>query len=266
MNYTPLKPDGRTYNNEPSLTAMTFNGVVLDNEVPGYRTLNVSGRETVGYTLSQAGDLPGRDGTVIYSKSIAPRVMTVTYELKASNTTDYHEAYALLSQLLHTDGDVEITFNDDPYSYEGQVTAKSEPDPGELVQVSNFTITCQNPFRLGPEEEITGTGSLQVDVEGGLHRTNPEISVLLASDTPRVIVRNITTGKRIIFEHAFKAGDRLSIRIYPRPMANLNGVNAMPYLAFATSDFGEFKVRNGDRVTVEPANATVTLKMKGASI
>ena len=240
----------------------------LDQEIDGYKTLNVAGRETVGYSVSQAGDLAGRDGTVIYSRSISPRVLTVTYEMKHKTTDEYHIAYAKLSELLHTDvdGDVQISFGDDPFMYKGQVTGKSSPEPGRLVQIGTFEITCQDPFRYQQEYTWVEKGRIILDEKAGTHRTNPEISVRVGTATHRIIIRNVTTGKRIIFEDDFLVDEELSIRIYPRPSANLDGVNAMTSLAYANSDFGEFKVMEGDELTVEPDTSWLTIKMKGASL
>lgn len=265
MKYSQLKA------NSPSTavrskSAMSFGGVWLDEVIEGYKTLNVEGRETISYNLTTAGNLDGRDGTVVYAKSLTPRTLTVTYEMKGNTPEEYQRNYAKLNEILHTTKDAEIRFNDDPFIYYGQVSAKSLPEAGRLVQVQTFDIICQNPYRYGDPSTVSSSGVIELGEAFGTHPANPEIKVELVAPSTKIVIRNQTTGRRIIFDGKFKAGDILAVSIYPNPRVTLNGLNAMTNLSFGTTDFGDFKVQHGDKVNAEPSGSILTLSMKGAWI
>ena len=64
--------------------AMKYNGVYLENEIPGYRTLYVQGRELMGAEVRDK-QITGLDGSVYYGKTYPPRTIVVGYQLIAAS-------------------------------------------------------------------------------------------------------------------------------------------------------------------------------------
>ena len=90
--------------NSLSAEAMSFNGKYFENEITGYRTLHVSGREILSSEV-QTEDINLIDGSKYYGKRYPARTITVTYQLIAENDTVFRWMLVLfLVFLLKIDG------------------------------------------------------------------------------------------------------------------------------------------------------------------
>ena len=95
--------------------AVKFNGKWIDNEIPGFKTLYVSGRELMECEISDT-QIGNTDGTQYQYKRYPTRSITVTYQLSAQSNTAFREAYNKLNGLLDAE-QVELMFNDEPDKY-----------------------------------------------------------------------------------------------------------------------------------------------------
>lgn len=132
--------------------AMTFNGHLLENEVPGYRTLQVQGRELLKAELGTqvVGQQDGED--LQYSRHPA-RDIEVTYLLHADSNLAYRQAFYKLNLLLKGNN-VKFSFRDDPSVYWiGTLTSADVPDGGSNVVKSSFTIHCTDPYAHAVDEK-----------------------------------------------------------------------------------------------------------------
>lgn len=138
-------------------TQTVYDGVNLDEEVPGFRTLNIAGREVLGFNV-EASQLPGdRDGMSMSSKKLPARVITVTYEMKAEYDLDFQMYFRRLNEILSAHGmkDVEVAFTDDPnHIFYGQVSDFDDVVPYSNHIHSSFDIYCQDPFVYDSKETI----------------------------------------------------------------------------------------------------------------
>ena len=75
-----------------SAEAVRFNGKWLDNEVPGFRTLCVSGRELMSCEVVDE-KIGNTDGTQYQYKRYPARQITITYQLTAKNDTAFRDAF-----------------------------------------------------------------------------------------------------------------------------------------------------------------------------
>ena len=138
--------------------AVSFNGHWLDDDVPGFRTLYVSGREAYGQEITSAliGDAVGED---YITRHYPPRMITVGYLLKASTAEAFRNAYNELNRLLNAE-QAQLIFNDETDKYFiGTPSGVIEPEPGRNTVTGEITFTCADPRKWAVEEkEFTGTG------------------------------------------------------------------------------------------------------------
>lgn len=79
--------------------ALNFNGEFLENLVPGYRTLYVSGREIMESELT-SNSTGKADGSRFYRKRYPSRTITVGYQLIARDNASFRDAYNKLNAIL----------------------------------------------------------------------------------------------------------------------------------------------------------------------
>lgn len=126
--------------------AMKFNGVYFENEIKGYRTLYVEGRELLESEI-QSENLALLDGDEFYKKRYPSRFITVTYQLICDDDRTFRDAFNKLNKLLNTKN-VEIYFNDEPDKYfVGTKAGVGNPNPGTNQVIGTIEIYCADPFK-----------------------------------------------------------------------------------------------------------------------
>lgn len=141
----------------------------IDDYIEGFRTLNVSGREVLGFDLETSPRAGGQHGSHILSKKLPARLITVEYQMTADSSRDFQIEYMRLAQLLIHDEDVTIEFTDMPgFCFFGQVTGFDEVPPHSNQITSSFEIYCQDPFLYDATETMLTTvdNSLRLDRDG----------------------------------------------------------------------------------------------------
>lgn len=146
--------------------ALQINGEFIENLIPGYRTLNVKGREALSPEISHY-ETGTRDGAVRKTKRFPARIITVTYQIVAESNEAFRAAYNRLASILNVE-DAELIFHDeDDKFFIGTPSAIGEVEPGSNAVVGEFEITCADPFKYSVKEfEIEPITSAEVDEEG----------------------------------------------------------------------------------------------------
>ena len=131
--------------------ALSINGTYIENEIAGYRTLKVEGRESLAseITSSQVGSM---NGEYYQEKRDVSREITVTYQLLSSSPAEFREKHNQLCGLLDFE-QAQLIFADEKDKY--YVGTKSEmevPEGGKLNVVSSFTIFCADPYKYAVAE------------------------------------------------------------------------------------------------------------------
>lgn len=145
--------------NSLSAEAMSFNGKYFENEITGYRTLHVSGREILSSEV-QTEDINLIDGSKYYGKRYPARTITVTYQLIAENDTVFRQAYNKLNLLLRGE-QVQIIFNDEPDKYFiGTAVGNTDPEPGTNAVTGEIEIYCSDPVKYSTTlKEVTASAN-----------------------------------------------------------------------------------------------------------
>lgn len=126
--------------------ALKLNGEYIENLIPGYRTLNVSGREALSPELSTY-ETGTRDGSTIKSKRFPARIIIVKYQLVSKSNEDFRSAYNKLASILNVE-DAEMIFNDEQDKFfVGTPSAISEVEPGVNSVVGEIEFFCADPFK-----------------------------------------------------------------------------------------------------------------------
>lgn len=137
--------------------ALKINGEYIENQISGYRTLYVKGRESMIAEI-EAYETGIRDGSSMKSRRFPARVITVGYQLIAKSNTDFRNAYNTLNDILNVQ-DAELIFADEPDKYfTGTPSGAEEVEPGRNSVTGEFEITCLDPFKYSAQEyEISPT-------------------------------------------------------------------------------------------------------------
>lgn len=126
--------------------AFTINGKYIENQIDGYRTLNVSGREALSPDV--ASYTSGiRDGSTLQYKRYPERIIVVKYQLIAASNEAFRAAYNKLGQILDVKN-AQLIFNDEPDKYFiGTPCIIGEVEAGRNAVVGEFEILCTDPFK-----------------------------------------------------------------------------------------------------------------------
>lgn len=169
--YTFVDVDEYQSGNTLPAEAMSYNGVFIENEISGYRTLYVSGRELLVSEL-QTGEINGIDGARYLGRRRPVRMIKVGYQLIADSAADFRNKFNRLNALLRGE-QVRIIFNDEPDKFfVGTKTGNSEVEAGKNAVIGEIEISCTDPYKYSTvekpfvAEDAEGTLTLLVNNEG----------------------------------------------------------------------------------------------------
>lgn len=132
--------------------AMSINGVYLENEVEGYRTLYVTGRELPEAEIGEQ-QIGKADGTEYQSKRFVPRVITVTYQLVSDTPEEFRERFNQMNRILNQE-EAKIVFRDEPDKHFIGTKSAGDEVPGGALNVSgSFQFYCTDPYKYATTEK-----------------------------------------------------------------------------------------------------------------
>lgn len=131
--------------------ALQINGEFIENLIPGYKTLTVSGREALSPELITY-ETGVRDGSALQSKRYPARSIIVTYQIKAESNEEFRAAYNKLASILDVE-EAQLIFNDEPDKFfTGTLSTFGEVTPGANSVVGEFEFLCADPFKYSVAE------------------------------------------------------------------------------------------------------------------
>ena len=131
--------------------ALQLNGEFIENLIPGYRTLQVIGREALSAELTTY-ETGTSDGSKIENKRYPARYITVKYQLLTDTPEAFRAAYNQLASILNVQ-DAELIFNDETDKFFIGTPEEVGEVPGGTNNVtSEFTILCADPFKYSVTE------------------------------------------------------------------------------------------------------------------
>lgn len=149
--------------------ALQINGEYIENLIPGYRTLSVSGREALSPDV-MSYETGVRDGSNLQYKRYPERIIVVEYQLIAETNEAFRAAYNELGRILDVT-DAELIFNDElDKFFVGTPCIIGRVTPGKNAVVGEFEILCTDPFKYSvveyEAEPTPGESTIMIDYNG----------------------------------------------------------------------------------------------------
>lgn len=138
--------------------AVNINSLFLDNEIDGFTTVTVSGRDSLSYDITSEKAGNSGTGELFLGKRLESRNLTINFKLVTSSASDLIAKFTTLKSMLS--GDLIVKFNDDINKYyKGTLSEIDNPPEGALTFVSSFEIYCADPicYSENPKGPYTAT-------------------------------------------------------------------------------------------------------------
>ena len=162
--------------------ALNFNGVFLENEIDGYRTLNVTGRESIESEI-YAIETKARHGARYRSRRHLPRIITVSYMLSAKTATELMEKFNKLNYILDAE-EATLIFDDEPDKFFiGTRQNMKPPKEGVLTTRGEIEFYCADPLKYSVREyEVTAEDGAISTIYNGTAPNPPKFRVRAHGD------------------------------------------------------------------------------------
>lgn len=224
--------------------ALFINGKAIEEEINGYRTLTVSGRELLGQDLNTVRRNTG-DGSIFLGATYPPRTITIQYELKADDNEDYRLKFERLNRLL-AGGEKELRFNDDyDYHFTGVLEGVDEVSSGRNTVIGSFSFFCADPFKYSDLQIMRGNSPSLV-YDDTFPIIPDYITVELSGDTDDFL---LTSGdKQIkILNFSFMLGEEIIFDFVNNQINNRYGSGDWYILEYLSldSNFEDFYIMSG---------------------
>lgn len=167
--------------------SFTFNGVKKDYLVCGKK-----GRSAFAPITRNLIAVSGLPGSLLESTTTEIRTIEIPVTIVGKDRFEVRKLEEDLSAWLIHDEPKELVFDDEP----DRVYYALVDGSIDIEDVANFgrgtlRFICPDPYKYGPEKEVTFESSASFDVEGTVE-TEPVIEVTLNGDTEYVAVSNGT--------------------------------------------------------------------------
>ena len=149
--------------------ALQINGAYIENEIEGYRTLYVLGRELTEAEITEL-QIGQMDGSEYRNSRIVSRSITVGYQLLSDSPEDFREKFNELNKILNQK-EAKLIFADEPDKYFiGTKSEIGDVKEGRLNVTGEFVLYCCDPYKYATTEksfqaEDNDDGVLEVTVE-----------------------------------------------------------------------------------------------------
>lgn len=257
--FRDLQPYDGTDNLYLPPEALFVDGTALEELVTGYQTLNVSGRELMGYEITTT-DRTGGDGKIFQSANLPDRKIIVRFKLAAPDPGAFRQAFNRLNYFL-SKPQFEASFHDEAdVAYTATLSDVDDVPEGRNDVVSSFTLYCSDPYKHDIDSaSIRGVGKVELAKEIPYPDTPDVLTVDVSASTKAV---NVTNGRETIrFAGDFKADDEISVHFHAQDKILLNG-DPHPEIHDYLSDLENFLVRSPGTISVDPATATIELTLR----
>ena len=176
--------------------ALNFNGIYFEDEIEGYQTLSVSGREALEAEVDYI-ETKARHGAKYRSSRYLPRVITVRYKIRAKDSSDLIEKYNRLNYLLGVE-EARLIFQDEPDKFWiGTRRNLTPPEGGLLTTTGEIEFYCADPFKYSVKEYEAAAVNNSISIRYNGTQPNPPTFRVLAhgdvaliellKDTARVV-------------------------------------------------------------------------------
>ena len=126
--------------------AVSMNGYYIEDLIDGYRTLYVSGRESLETQLKTV-TVGSADGERILGSRYPARTLTVGFQLIANDAEEFRDKFTHLNNLMSI-GEADFVFNDEPTMFfTGTPVMNANVPTGRNAVTGEYQIFCSYPFK-----------------------------------------------------------------------------------------------------------------------
>ena len=179
---------------------MLIDGQYIEDLIPGYSTLQVSGRELLSQSIEKQ-TIGKTDGEFIQYVRNPSREIVVGYRLAADDSLSFRQAFYKLNSILHGDSH-QVSFNDDPSKYWIATFSDIDDVPkGRNAITSSFTlfvpdgvahsVATKTADNMGDDGTLNDEITIQND---GTYPVYPVISATMHGDNGLVAFANDQGG------------------------------------------------------------------------
>ena len=165
-------------------SAPAIDGVCLEDIIPGYRTLSVSGRDPLELNLTTV-DRDKIDGEIYRWKKLQARTITINFAITTSTLSAYRASVSKLKAFCHQHTNSKYIFRDQPDRYIVGTVESIDCDDldnsgmGAYAGKGSISVHCSDPIFYSVEEyTVTGDPGEAVSFNyDGTYPAYPRISV-----------------------------------------------------------------------------------------
>ena len=184
--------------------AVWFNGVCLDSQIDGFRTLSVQGREVAEKDVKTYDTKSGM-GEMFREAYYKTRTITVLYQLIAETAAQFRERYNLLNQLLSPE-QAKLAFNDELDKYFiATKESNDDVDAGLNCVTGKIEFFCSDPrkystttktFQVTKVQQFANNPSIVIKNDGNVP-VPINYDITMESDNGYIGLMHYDTGKII---------------------------------------------------------------------
>ena len=149
--------------------ALQINGEYIENQIEGYQTLYVTGRELSESEINET-QIGNATGTEYQGKRNVQRTITVGFQLLCSTPEEFTEKFNTLNGILDVE-QARLIFRDEPDKY--YIGTKSEVGDipsGRLNVKGEFAFYCCDPYKYSVAEKtfqasLNDAGIMEVSIQ-----------------------------------------------------------------------------------------------------
>lgn len=136
-----------------SAESLCFDGIWLEDDIPEFRVLSVTGRELLGGEVTESEE--EQDYGVAYQRmKRPPRNIKVRYKVAAESSEQFRSVYNRINAVLQNP-QRKLIFNDEPDKYFiGTLADVEEVTPGVNITSGELTFRCSDPRKYSLSESV----------------------------------------------------------------------------------------------------------------
>lgn len=149
--------------------ALQINGEYIENQIEGYQTLYVTGRELSESEINET-QIGNATGTEYQGKRNVQRTITVGFQLLCSTPEEFTEKFNTLNGILDVE-QARLIFRDEPDKYYIGTKSKVGDIPsGRLNVKGEFAFYCCDPYKYSAAEKtfqasLNAAGIMEVSIQ-----------------------------------------------------------------------------------------------------
>lgn len=136
-----------------SAESLCFDGIWLEDDIPEFRVLSVTGRELLGGEVTESEE--EQDYGAAYQRmKRPPRNIKVRYKVAAESSEQFRSVYNRMNAVLQNP-QRKLIFNDEPDKYFiGTLADVEEVTPGVNITSGELTFRCSDPRKYSLSESV----------------------------------------------------------------------------------------------------------------